>query len=100
KEETPPAPKQELTVVETSGKNSIYELKNADKFELKVVSTGKTWVSVKNGKGTSFYQGTLTKGDTESQLLDFSNETEAALIIGNSLETELYVNDEKIAFAI
>ncbi|MEH7523846.1 RodZ domain-containing protein [Bacillus sp. JJ1503] len=100
KEETPPAPKQELTVVETSGKNSIYELKNADKFELKVVSTGKTWVSVKNGKGTSFYQGTLTKGDTESQLLDFSKETEAALIIGNSLETEIYVNDEKIAFAI
>ncbi|MEH7122726.1 RodZ domain-containing protein [Bacillus sp. JJ1773] len=100
KEETPPAPKQELTVVETSGKNSIYELKNADKFELKVVSTGKTWVSVKNGKGTSFYQGTLTKGDTESQLLDFSKETEAALIIGNSLETEIYVNDEKITFAI
>ncbi|WP_066288798.1 helix-turn-helix domain-containing protein [Bacillus sp. FJAT-29937] len=100
KEETPLAPKQELVVVETSGKNSIYELKNTDKFELKVVSTGKTWVSVKNGKGTSFYQGTLTKGDTESQLLDFSKETEAALIIGNSLETEIYVNDEKIAFAV
>ncbi|WNS77243.1 DUF4115 domain-containing protein [Bacillus sp. DTU_2020_1000418_1_SI_GHA_SEK_038] len=99
-EETPPIPNQELTVVETSGKNTIYELKNADTFELKVVSTGKTWVSVKNGKGTSFYQGTLTKGDTESQSLDFSKETEAALIIGNSLETEIYVNDEKVVFAI
>ncbi|MBY0120623.1 RodZ family helix-turn-helix domain-containing protein [Bacillus sp. S/N-304-OC-R1] len=98
--EEPIAPKQEITVLQSSGRQTIYELKNADKFELKVVSTGETWVNIKNGKGTSFFQGMLTKGDTESQTFDFSKETEATIVVGNSLQTEIYVNDEKIQFAI
>lgn len=99
-EEVPEVPKQEISVVESGGKNTVYELKNTDKFDLKVVSTGATWVNIKNGKGTSFFQGTLTKGDTESQTLDFSKESEATIVVGNSTQTEIYVNDEKIVFAI
>ncbi|KAB2337580.1 helix-turn-helix domain-containing protein [Cytobacillus depressus] len=98
-EETPET-KQEISVVESSGKNTTYEVKNADKFELKVVSTGETWVNILNGKGTSFFQGTLKKGGIESQTLDFSKETEAKIIVGNSSQTEIYVNDEKVEFAI
>lgn len=99
-EVAPDLNKQELTVAETSGKNTVYELKNADTFELKVVSTGETWVDIRNGKGFSFYQGMLTKGGTESQTVDFTNETEAKIIIGRSTETEIYINDEKVEFAI
>ena len=43
------------------GANQPMNLKNADKFELKVVSTGETWVNIKNGKGHSFFQGMLKK---------------------------------------
>lgn len=100
KEEEPKTPKQEISVLQSSGRQTIYELKAADKFELKVVSTGETWVNIKNGKGTSFFQGMLTKGETESQTLDFSKETEATIVVGNSLQTEIYVNDEKIQFAL
>ncbi|MBP2240199.1 cytoskeletal protein RodZ [Cytobacillus eiseniae] len=93
-------PKQEISVVEaeTSGKKSVYELKNTEQFELKVVSTGATWVNILNGKGTSFFQGTLNNG--ENQTIDFSKEIEARIVIGKSTETEIYVNDEKVEYAI
>lgn len=99
-EESPEVIKQEMTVVETAGRKTVYELKNTNAFELKVVSTGETWVNILNGKGTSFFQGTLTKGSVESQTIDFSKETEAVIIVGNSTQTEIYVNGEKLTFAI
>lgn len=100
-EEEEPLPTQELTVVETKGKNTVYELKNADKFELKLVSTGETWVNIKNGKGYSFFQGMLVKGsaDAESHTEDLTNEVEAVIIIGNALNTEVYINDQKLEYA-
>ncbi|MDQ0270154.1 helix-turn-helix domain-containing protein [Cytobacillus purgationiresistens] len=92
--------KQEIKSVETSGKNSVYELTNSDTFELKLVSTGETWVSIKNGKGYSFFQGMLIKDGTDSETVDLSNESEALLVIGNSSATEIYINDEKIDYAV
>ncbi|WP_313798610.1 RodZ domain-containing protein [Cytobacillus sp.] len=99
-EEEIEAPKQEITVAQSSGKKTVYELKNTDRFELKVVSTGETWVNILNGKGTSFFSGTLKKGENESQVIDFSKEMEAEIVIGKSTETEIYVNDEKVEYAI
>jgi len=99
-EEEPAVPAQEITVAQSSGKNTVYELKNADQFQLKLVSTGATWVSISNGKGSNFFQGTLKKGETESQTIDFSKETEAVLIIGKSTETEIYINDQKVEYAV
>ena len=99
--EVEPEPeKQEMTVLESAGQKTVYELKNADKYELKIVSTGETWVQIKNGKGTSLFQGTLKKANNDSQTIDFSQETEAVFTIGRATETEVYVNDEKLEFAI
>ncbi|WP_077211590.1 helix-turn-helix domain-containing protein [Bacillus dakarensis] len=95
-----PEMKQEVAVIETEGKETLYELKNTDQFQLKLVSTGETWVSIKNGKGYSFFQGMLVKGGTESQSVDLSKETEAVLIIGNSTNTEIYVNDQMLDYAV
>lgn len=99
-EEEIETPKQEIAVAQSSGKKTVYELKNTDRFELKVVSTGETWVNILNGKGTSFFSGTLKKGENESQIIDFSKEMEAEIVIGKSTETEIYVNDEKVEYAI
>jgi len=93
-------PKQEITVGETSGSSTTYELKNAEKFSIKLVSTGQTWVNMQNGKGYSFFQGILDKDGEESKTVDYSKETEAVLVIGNSSQTEVYVNDEKIDYAV
>jgi len=93
-------PKQELTVVQSSGTNSTYDLKNADKFVVKLVSKGQTWVSIKNGKGKTFFQGTLKTGATESQTEDLSAESTALIRVGNAADTDIYVNDQKLEYAI
>lgn len=94
------SPKQEITAVQSSGRNSTYELKNADKFVVKLVSKGQTWVSIKNGKGKSFFQGLLKTGGTESQTEDLSAESAAVIRVGNAADTEIYVNDQKLEYAV
>jgi hypothetical protein len=91
---------QEITVKQAQGDESFYELTNAEKFELKLVSTGETWVNVKNGKGYSFFQGMMKKGETESQTLDLSQETDIVIVVGNTTATEIYVNDQKVEYAV
>lgn len=93
-------PTQEVVVASSSGYETTYELKNADRFDVKLVSTGETWVNMKNGKGFSLFQGMLKKGEAESQIVDYSKETEAVLVIGNAINTEIYINDQKIEYAI
>lgn len=91
---------QEIAVVSAQGRQTTFELKNTDKFELKIVTTGETWINVKNGKGTSFFSGMLKLGATESQTFDFSKETEAIIVVGKSTETQIFVNGQKVEFAV
>nr|WP_261380559.1 RodZ domain-containing protein [Neobacillus bataviensis] len=101
-ETTPPAdtPKQELTAVQSQGNTTTYDLKNTDKFVVKLVSKGQTWVSIKNGKQKTFFQGTLRKGVTESQTQDLSAENMAVIRVGNAADTDIYINDQKLEYAI
>lgn len=89
---------QKLKVVSSSGKNSTYELKNTDAFTLKLVSKGNPWVGVTNSTGKYLYQGTLKQN--ESKELDVKNETAVIINIGRTPEVDLYVNDEKLEYAI
>jgi cytoskeletal protein RodZ len=97
-EEVKEQPVQELTAISSSGKNSTYQLKNAATFKVKVSSTGETWVNIRNGNGNSFYQGLLKA--SESQEVDFTKETEAVIVIGNAANTEIFVNDQKLEYAV
>lgn len=99
-DEKPAQAPQEIKVVEANGDQSVYELTNTEKFELKVISTGETWVNIKNSKGYSFFQGMLKKGETESQVFDMSQETEVIVVAGNSTATEIYINDQKLEYAV
>ncbi|SEM49106.1 protein RodZ, contains Xre-like HTH and DUF4115 domains [Mesobacillus persicus] len=96
--EEPDTPVQEITVAENNGSLTVYDLNNAEAFEVKVVSTGSTWVSVKNGAGKSFFETTLQKDASET--VDLSNETEAAIRIGFVPATEIYINGEKLDYAV
>jgi cytoskeletal protein RodZ len=101
--ENPPVeaiPKQELSVVGSSGINSTYALKNADKFEVKLVSRGQTWVNVKNKQGKSYFQGLLSTTSTPSKTIDLSPESEAVIVVGRTVDTDIYVNDQKLEYAI
>ena len=101
-ETTPPVetPKQELTAVQTQGNTTTYDLKNANKFVVKLVSKGQTWVSIKNGKQKTFFQGILKKGAVDSQTQDLSTENMAVIRIGNAADTDIYINDQKLEYAI
>ena len=103
KVETPPpadTPKQVLTAVQTQGNTTTYDLKNANKFVVKLVSKGQTWVSIKNGKQKTFFQGILKKGAVDSQTQDLSTENMAVIRIGNAADTDIYINDQKLVYAI
>ncbi|WP_409275752.1 helix-turn-helix domain-containing protein [Neobacillus sp. SCS-31] len=97
----PETPAQEIAVVKSEGRNTSYDLNNAEKFELKVVSKGETWVSIKNGSGKTFFQGILAVGKPESEkTVDFSNEAEAVLVVGNTVDTDIFVNGQKLEYAV
>ncbi|MFS0778610.1 RodZ domain-containing protein [Neobacillus sp. 3P2-tot-E-2] len=93
-------PKQELTAVQNSGKNSTYDLKNAEKFVVKLVSTGQTWVNVKNSSGQSKFQGLLSTTGTQSTEVDLTGDSKAVIVVGRAVDTEIYVNDQKLEYAI
>nr|WP_209437978.1 helix-turn-helix domain-containing protein [Mesobacillus selenatarsenatis] len=98
-EAEPETPAQELSVLSSSGSNTVYELKGADSFVIKIVSLGQTWVGLSNGS-KSIFQETLVKGKNESRTEDLSNETKAVINIGRAPDTEIYVNDQKLEYAV
>ncbi|MED3624193.1 helix-turn-helix domain-containing protein [Neobacillus thermocopriae] len=93
-------PTQELAVVTTSGRKTTYSLTNADKFIVKVVSKGESWINIRNGKGKSFYSGTLKAGETDSYTADLTGESEAIIVVGRTLDADIYVNDQKLEYQI
>jgi cytoskeletal protein RodZ len=93
-------PAQELAVVTAQGKETAYDLKNAEKFVLKVATTGETWVNILNGQGKSLFQGMLKAGATDSQTFDLSQDTQAVIVVGRSIDTQIFVNDQPLQFAI
>ncbi|MFT9598815.1 helix-turn-helix domain-containing protein [Mesobacillus sp.] len=99
-EAEPEAPAQELTVASNSGSNTVYELKSAETFVIKIVSLGQTWVGLSNGSGKTIFQETLVKGKNESRTEDLSNEAKAVINIGRAPDTEIYVNDQKLEYAV
>ena len=99
-EAEPETPAQELTVASNSGSNTVYELKGAETFVIKIVSLGQTWVGLSNGSGKTIFQETLVKGKNESRTEDLSNEAKAVINIGRAPDTEIYVNDQKLEYAV
>lgn len=92
--------KQEIAVVSSSGSQTTYQVKNADKFVIKLVTNDKSWVSIKNSKSVSVYQGMLQTGGTDNQTVDLSNDTSALIRVGNARAVDIYVNDKKIDYAV
>jgi cytoskeletal protein RodZ len=94
----PAPPKQTITVVKNSGINTTYQVQNANKFVVKLVSRGQTWVNIKNSKGVSLFQGLLKSGG--SKTVDLSNDSSAFIVVGRTVDTDIYVNDQKINYTI
>ncbi|WP_409292382.1 helix-turn-helix domain-containing protein [Peribacillus sp. SCS-37] len=90
--------KPEIKVISKQGRNSAYSFSNSKEFKLKLVSTGETWVNIKDYGEKSLFQGVLTKG--QSKEYDMTKNQGASLVIGKTTETEVYINGEKLKYAI
>ncbi|WAA13540.1 helix-turn-helix domain-containing protein [Fervidibacillus halotolerans] len=91
---------QELTAVESDGENTLYELKNAERFELKIKATknGATWIKIFDENNNVLQDGVTLNDNNPEIIRDFSEEDTVNIRIGRAYETEIYINDEKLTF--
>jgi len=94
--EKPETPAQTLTLKGVEGSTTTYELKGAEKFELEVIAKDRTWVGIKNGKGKTFFGAEIAQGETEVN--DFTAESEITVRVGNVPGTDLKVNGELVQY--
>lgn len=92
----PKAPAQTLTVKGVVGDTTTYELTGSEKFELEVIAKGRTWVSIKNGKGKSFFGAEIPEG--KSEVVDLTAESEITVRVGNVPGTDLKINGELLKY--
>ncbi|USK35760.1 DUF4115 domain-containing protein [Bacillus sp. F19] len=97
-DEKPEEQASELTFKEKTDRKAVYELKKAKEFKLEVSSKGQTWIEIRNASGKKFFSGMLKKGQTEAH--DFTNETEAFIVIGNASAAEVKVNGQPVEYQI
>lgn len=91
-------PVQEISVQESSGKNTVYELKNTDTFILTLSAEGKSWVRVASATNETFYEETMEEGVEKE--LDLTDQKEVQVIIGNTTATEIKINDKKLEYEV
>ena len=94
----PAKPKQTLAAIGTSGRKATYELQNAEKFEITILSKGETWIGVTDGNGKSYYNNMLAKG--QSQTFDLTGQTAAKIVVGFAPDTEIKVNGETLTYQL
>lgn len=97
-EETVEEVEQEVEVVETKGKETIYNLINAEEFTFKIDLHGKSYVEIDNGKGKMFHAATEDGGKTLK--FDFSEEETIRFNFGASNNVKLYINEVPFEFPL
>ncbi|KKI92639.1 hypothetical protein WQ54_08490 [Bacillus sp. SA1-12] len=95
-EQEPETPAQTLTVNGKAGTTTTYGLSGAESFKLEVIAKGRTWVSIKNGKGKSFFGAEVAQG--ESQSFDLTAESEITVRVGNVPGTDLKINGQLLQY--
>lgn len=92
-------PSQQLVQVDqNNGTTPIttYELKGTDQFVIEIVSTGRSYIGIMNGKGKSFYGQELRNGETITY--DFGSEQEIELNIGRTLDVTIKINGQAFEY--
>ena len=98
-----PVPLPELLFVEnTSSIDSVYELKNAENFNVRVavIEGGASWVNVVDASGKELFRGTLNANQPTTETFDLSGQESVWIRVGRAYETEIFVNDIKLEYEI
>lgn len=91
-------PEQQLTVTKTTKSETYYELKNTEKMVLKISAKGDTWIEVKNEKNNVFFKGMMY--ENQEKTFDLSNESQIHLVIGDTTDTTIFINDQQVSYEI
>ncbi|UJZ88527.1 DUF4115 domain-containing protein [Heyndrickxia coagulans] len=90
---------QKLETVSSSGYTTTYKLAGTSQFKLELKANGgRSWVQVKNSDGSTNFQQLLNDGD--SRTADLSNQKQVTITIGNTVNTEVYINGKKLKYHI
>ncbi len=63
---------------------------------VKATDSGEAWIEVTNNSDKQYASKKIANG--ESETYDFSEDIEAYIRTGRAMDTEIYVNDEKLEF--
>lgn len=97
-EEPAEEPGQEISVSNVSGKETTYELKNTEDFNLQISAGADTWITVYNSKEETLFSSMMYEGD--NQTFDLSQDGEAFIVVGNAAATTIKVNDEELNYEV
>lgn len=89
---------QSLTYVNTSGEDSIYTLSDADTFQLRIETTGDSWIGVTDESRKERTPGATVLTAGQSVDLDVSDVEFVRIRVGRTNSTNIFVNDEKLEY--
>ncbi|WP_342600743.1 RodZ domain-containing protein [Psychrobacillus sp. FSL H8-0483] len=93
-----PVLEQQITVGATQGENTTYDLTGAEGYEVKVVATGKSWLSIQDQNGVEMMQPAREIQAGETFTLDASNAERIRIRVGSTPNASVYINDQLVEY--
>ncbi|MBE3570548.1 MAG: DUF4115 domain-containing protein [Bacillales bacterium] len=88
----------QLKAVQSSGRQTVYQLTNAKDFKISVSSSGESWIQVSDEGGKSYFSNLLRKGQT--QTFDLKGHSQAKIVVGFAPATVIKVNGQTVPYKI
>ncbi|MDA1475473.1 helix-turn-helix domain-containing protein [Bacillus changyiensis] len=90
--------KLSIKATDSKGSSTTYEVSGADKLELEMKATDKSWVRVQDGEGQSLKEGMMKKGETFEK--NITDQKQINLRIGNAPGVEIKLNGEVLSYEL
>ncbi|NPC92643.1 helix-turn-helix domain-containing protein [Bacillus sp. WMMC1349] len=90
--------KLSIKATDSKGSSTTYEVSGADKLELEMKATEKSWVRVQDGEGQSLKEGMMEKGETFEK--NITDQKQINLRIGNAPGIEIKLNGEVLSYEL
>ncbi|TQR20989.1 helix-turn-helix domain-containing protein [Psychrobacillus vulpis] len=94
--EEPEKVEQQLTLIETQGDTSTYELTGAENYKVKIVAANNTWLNIRDQDNKILVDQAVNAGQTYE--LDATSFTRVRIRMGYTTGNTLYMNDQIVEF--
>ncbi|MFJ8063754.1 helix-turn-helix domain-containing protein [Psychrobacillus sp. NPDC096426] len=87
---------EQLTFVETQGETSTYDLTGAENYVVKLVTTNRTWLNIRDQDNKILVDQEIAAGQTFE--LDVASSSRVRVRIGSTPGNTVYMNDQVVEF--